>query len=163
MAKKGSGRPLKAHEGGALQPDEKKRARFPTPDEMDVLDSILSAGGSFPTPEVAAWRKIRQLANRMKYEANRGEPHPAWESAYVGDPKETPADHVAEVDPMTWEEFGAMIEPPEGTSWAGFGATWDIGPDVLADGNYEAILRHRSISSQWSGIVGSQAEKIKVD
>ena len=158
MAKK---RPLKKGEGGANQPEAKKRARFPTPDEMDMLDSILVAG-AFPTPEVAEWRKMRQLANRMKYEERTGDPHPAWETAIVGDPKAPNPDGV-EVDPMTHAEFLAMIQPPDGETWAAFGKTWDIGPDTNDDGVYEPVIRHQSIDSQWSSMIGQQAETLAVD
>lgn len=157
-----SKRPLKKGEGGATQSDEAKRARFPTPDEMDILDNLLSSGGEQQaTVSRASWRKMRQLANRMKYEHRSGIEHPAWVTSIVGE-SDSPNPHGVEVDPVTREEFALLVHPPHGMTWAGFGSTWDLAPLPDEHGNYEPISRHQSLSAQWATLMGQQAEPLEI-
>lgn len=125
----------------------KKATRFPTPDEMAVMDDILSIEQNFPGADIAAWRKMRQLCGRMIYEERTGEVHPAWEG-------------TGEIDPMTRAEFD--IAPPDGALWAEFGETWDLAPLPTADGDYEPIRRHVSMRAQWATLMGAQAEPLEL-
>ena len=111
--------------------------RFPTPDEMFILDSLLDAGsqGVVALPE---WRKMRQLACRMKYEEREGKIHPAW-------------DGLDEIDPLTHDDFLALVQPPPGMLWQEFGRRWDLAPQPDETGQWEVILRHADIQGQWRG------------
>lgn len=132
-----SDRPLKVGEGGALRPDDAKRARYPTPDEMDVLDALLDMHQQAKVRD-PDWRKMRQMACRMKYEEREGKVHPAWEG-------------TDEIDPMTHDEFLDYIQPPTGHLWQQFGRTWDIAPFLDENGRWEVILRHADMHGQWNG------------
>ena len=118
----------------------KKRAerhRYPTPEEMDTLDALLDMHQQAKVRD-PDWRKMRQMACRMKYEEREGKVHPAWEG-------------TDEVDPLTHAEFLDAIQPPPGLLWQEFGRKWDIAPQVDADGNWEVIFRHADMHGQWNG------------
>lgn len=117
---------------------KKARHRYPTPDEMEVLDALLDphAQGTVKDP---LWRKHRQMACRMKYEEREGKVHPAWDGG------------ADEIDPLTHAEFLAVYLPPPGMLWKEFGRTWDLAPLPNPDGTYEVILRHADIEGQWRG------------
>lgn len=113
------------------------RYRYPTPDEMEVLDALLDPHSQAKVRE-PVWRKHRQMACRMKYEEREGKVHPAW-------------DGTDEIDPLTHDEFLAVYAPPPGMLWAEFGRKWDLAPIASDDGIHEVILRHADIQGQWRG------------
>jgi hypothetical protein len=124
------------------------RHRYPTPEEMDILDALLDMHGQAKVKD-PDWRKMRQMACRMKYEEREGKIHPAWEG-------------TDEIDPMTHDEFLDVIAPPPGMLWQEFGRKWDLAPYANDDGDYEVIFRHADMHGQWRGRLMQTASPLEM-
>jgi len=128
---------------------EATKHRFPTPDEMEVLDALISMHQQAKVRD-PAWRKMRQMACRMKYEEREGKIHPAW-------------DGTDEIDPLTHDEFLDIIAPPPGMLWQEFGRKWDIAPTPDENEEWEVILRHADLHGQWNGVLSQTAEPLQFE